>query len=186
MDWMRQRVPFHRSASVREELERDLEDPPTAIQNRRDGHATDDRKLIPALTGFGVALTFHALAAVWLDPPASDTPAVASAITPTRTVNDPSRLTASSWLRLGMAPPFPVRVAPRREKRDSTLGAGRSVRSRATATGRCRSCVRRRRRRVVWRWRSLGRGCRRYAVGSAGACSRGCPTRLDRSRNRST
>ena len=78
---MRQRVPSHRSARVPEGLERVLENPPTAVQTRRDVHDTDDRKLISALTGFGVGSTFHLPVAASLEPPASDAPAVESAVT---------------------------------------------------------------------------------------------------------
>lgn len=123
MGWMRQRVPSHRSASVPEGLERVLENPPTAVQTRRERHATDDRKLISALTGFGVGSTFHVRVAISLDPPASDAPAMESAVKPSKMVNDPSRrvarhresargaplscrLPASVWLRLGTAPRF--------------------------------------------------------------------------------
>lgn len=120
---MRHRPPFHCSASVRPGLERVFEDPPTAVQTSREGHATDDRKLMSAPTGFGVGSTFQLWVAISLDPPASDAPAMESAVKPNRTVNDPSsrvarrrrapargsplsgRLTASVWLRLGTAPP---------------------------------------------------------------------------------
>src|SRR5437660_4322761 len=106
MGWMRQRVPSHRSASVPDGLDRVLEKPPTAVQTPRDRHETDERKLMSALTGFGVGSTFHCRVATSLELPASDASAVQSTVKPSETVN-----TASSRVARRQCPPAQGRAS---------------------------------------------------------------------------
>src|SRR5690348_1841092 len=87
MDWSCQRSPFHRSASVRSGLDRLWEAPPTAVQARGEEHATDDRKLIPALTGLGVDSIFHLPAGAAPALPACAAPAMTTTVMPASTVN---------------------------------------------------------------------------------------------------
>jgi hypothetical protein len=87
---MRQRLPFHRSASGSVGLEAVEASEPTAVQARAETHATDDSTLISAPTGFGVGSTFHLRAPASLGPPACAPAAMTIAVNPSTTVNDPS------------------------------------------------------------------------------------------------
>jgi hypothetical protein len=101
--WMRQRVPSHRSASVRVGLDSEAADDPTAVHARPEEHATDDSTLTLAPAGSGVGLTVH------VRPPmaALDPPANAATIVPTpRNTTTARRLAASARLQVPTASPF--------------------------------------------------------------------------------
>jgi hypothetical protein len=50
--WIRQRVPFHRSARVNPVLDRLAACEPTAVQARAEVHETAESSLMPALSRF--------------------------------------------------------------------------------------------------------------------------------------
>ena len=92
--WIRQLVPFHRSAKVNPGLDRLAAWEPTAVQARPEVHETAENSLISALARFGVGSTFHALPAAvrgWL---ACAAPAVTIPGKPSTKATAPSSPTA--------------------------------------------------------------------------------------------
>jgi hypothetical protein len=119
VDWIRQLLPSHRSASGSVKLESEAADEPTAVHTRPEEHATDDSTVISAPTGSGVGSIVHVL-----DPPASAAPAVTIAVNPSNTTTAPSSRTVR--LQVATASPFleeiQILLSGRSDRRSRTVG----------------------------------------------------------------